>query len=146
MLRAHLVEASLDGKPHQQLLVDTLEFIDTAQLVLVAYQQLDVVVSAGNQGAAFAAAFVPGGKIQQGSDKHLVVLNFGSTTSTETILLAVQGPSTPLPMATDFRPYSSWEGASHAVNVDIAAQQNGLKIDLIRHVSIMSFLAPVHFT
>ena len=35
--------------------------------------------------------------------------NFGSTTSTETILLAVQGPSTPLPMATDFRPYSSWK-------------------------------------
>ena len=49
VLGAHLVKALLDGQLHQQLLVDALEGVHPPQLVLVAHQELDVVVPAGHQ-------------------------------------------------------------------------------------------------
>ncbi len=77
VLGAHLVEALLDGEAHQQLLADALEHIGAPQLLLVAHQQLDVVVPAGHQQQFFAAAFIALCEVQQGFDEHLVVLQVG---------------------------------------------------------------------
>ena len=49
MLLTDLVEALFDAQPHQKRLVDALKAVIGAQLVLVAHQQLDIIVATGHQ-------------------------------------------------------------------------------------------------
>ncbi len=76
VLGAHLVEVFLDGKSHQKFFIDALEGVPPpfTKLVLIAHQQLDVVVPTGNQKQLLAAALISLGKVQQGFDEHRVVL------------------------------------------------------------------------
>ena len=49
VLGADLVKALFDGQPHEQLLADAFKAVVGAELVLVADQELDVIVAAGDQ-------------------------------------------------------------------------------------------------
>ena len=133
MLGAHLVEALLDGEAHQQLLADALEHIGAPQLLLVAHQQLDVVVPAGHQQQFFAAAFIALCEVQQGLDEHLVVLQVGLHHLYSDDLAGGAGAQNALADGHGLDAVLLVEGAGHAVYVDIAAQQDRLKLDFLVH-------------
>ena len=133
MLGAHLVKALLDGQLHQQLLVDALEGVHPPQLVLVAHQELDVVVPAGHQQQLFAAALVPFGKGEEGLYKDRVVLQVGLHHLHRHDLAGGAGAQDPLADSHRLDPVLLVEGPGHTVDVDIAAQQDRLKIDFLAH-------------
>ena len=133
VLGAHLVEALLDGEAHQQLLADALEHIGAPQLLLVAHQQLDVVVPAGHQQQLFAAALVAFGKVQQGFDEDLVVLQVGLHHLHGDDFAGGAGAQNALANGHGLDPVLLVEGAGHAIDVDVAAQQDRLKIDFLVH-------------
>ena len=133
VLGAHLVEALLDGEAHQQLLADALEHIGAPQLLLVAHQQLDVVVPAGHQQQLFAAALVAFGKVQQGFDEDLVVLQVGLHHLHGDDFAGGAGAQNALANGHGLDAVLLVEGAGHAIDVDVAAQQDRLKIDFLVH-------------
>ena len=126
VLLAHLIEALLDAQPHEQRLVDALEAVRAAQLVLVADKQLDVIVPARDEQKRFAGIALR--KPEQGVDEDLVVLEV-RLHGLDGDNPAVRGRAEhSLSHGHALDAVRFVEGVGHAVYIHIAAEQHRKKI------------------
>ena len=122
MLGADLIEALLDGKAHEQGFIDAGKAVVGAQGVLIPGEELDVVVSAGDQEEGLILGIALG-KCDQGVAEDLVVFQIRLDHLDGDDLAVGGGGKASLADGDRGDAEGFVEGAGHAVNVHVAAQK-----------------------